>query len=86
MPSFRDAFPDEDRWALSYFVLSLSAYKDPLTLEPLAISDADKQALDSLESQAPTPDKAYVPGGGSATVTDGDGTIEDGVTDVAQGG
>ena len=86
MPSFKDAFPDEDRWALSYYILSLSAYKDPLTLEPLAISDADKQALDALDLQAPTPDKAYVPGGGSATVTDGNGTIEDGVTNVAQGG
>jgi len=80
MPSFKDAFPDEDRWALSYYILSLSAYKDPLTLEPLSISDADKQALDSLELQAPSPDKAYVPGGAANA---GAGTGSD-VT-VAQG-
>ena len=29
MPSYRDAFPDEDRWALAYYVLSLSAYQGP---------------------------------------------------------
>jgi cytochrome c oxidase cbb3-type subunit 2 len=37
MPSFRDAFPDEDRWALAYYVLSLAAYSDPLTGEPMRI-------------------------------------------------
>ena len=63
MPSFKDAFPDEDRWALSYYVLSLSAYKDPLTLEPLAISDTDKKALDDLGLEAAAPTSAYVPGG-----------------------
>ncbi len=67
MPSYRDAFPDEDRWALAYFVLALSAYKDPLTLEPLNIADADRKALDELNLQAPSPDKAYVPGAGAAT-------------------
>ena len=56
MPSYRDALPEEDRWALSYYVLALSAYKDPLTLEPLAIADADRTALNDLELEAPTPD------------------------------
>ncbi|APO71797.1 cbb3-type cytochrome-c oxidase subunit FixO 2 (plasmid) [Rhizobium gallicum] len=67
MPSYRNAFPDEDRWALAYYVLSLSAYKDPLTLEPLNIAEADREALDDLNRQASSPDKAYVPGAGAAT-------------------
>lgn len=66
MPSYRDAFADEDRWALSYHVLALSAYKDPLTLEPLNIPEADRKALDELTRQAATPEKAYVPGSGTA--------------------
>ena len=52
MPSYRDALPEEDRWALSYYVLALSAYKDPLTLEPLAIADADRAALNDLALEA----------------------------------
>jgi cytochrome c oxidase cbb3-type subunit I/II len=54
-------------------------------LEPLTISDTDKKALDDLELQAPTPERAYVPGGG-ASVGQGDGTTESGVANVAQGG
>ena len=63
MPSFRDSLPEQDRWALAYYVLSLSAFKDPLTGEPLKISDADKKALDNPKLQANTPDDAYVPSG-----------------------
>ena len=62
MPSYRDSLPEEDRWALAYYVLALSAYKDPLTGEPLAIADADRAALNDLKLEAETPDKAYVPG------------------------
>lgn len=62
MPSYRDALPEEDRWALSYYVLSLSAYKDPLTREPLAIAEAERAALNDLALQAATPATAYVPG------------------------
>ena len=40
MPSYRDSLSEQDRWALAYYVLSLSAFKDPLTGEPLKISDA----------------------------------------------
>jgi len=83
MPSYRDAFPDADRWALSFYVLSLSAYKDPLSLEPLNIADADRKALDDLNLQAATPDKAYVPGTG-ATVGERDGGAS-GVRQIAQG-
>ena len=61
MPSYRDSFPDEDRWALAYYVLALSAYKDPLTGQPLKIADKDRAALNDLNLKADAPDKAYVP-------------------------
>jgi len=63
MPSYRDSLPEEDRWALAYYVLALSAFKDPLTGEPLPISAADRTALNDPKLEANTPDKAYVPGG-----------------------
>ena len=65
MPSYRDAFPDEDRWALAYYVLALSAYRDPLTGQPLKIADTDRAALDDLNLKADTPENAYVPSQGS---------------------
>jgi cytochrome c oxidase cbb3-type subunit 2 len=45
MPSFADTVGEEERWALAYYVLSLSAFKDPLTGEPIEISAADRAAL-----------------------------------------
>src|SRR5271154_956498 len=65
MPSFRDAFPDADRWALAYYVLSLSAFKDPLSGQSQPISATDRAALNDPELKAPSPDAAYVPGGGA---------------------
>ena len=65
MPSYRDSFSDEDRWALAYYILSLSAYKDPLTKQPLAIADTDRAALNDPSLRADTPETAYVPGGGA---------------------
>jgi cytochrome c oxidase cbb3-type subunit 2 len=62
MPSYRDAFPDEDRWALAYYVLSLSAYKDPLTKQPLAVGDKDRAELNNPNLKADTPETAYIPG------------------------
>ena len=61
MPSYRDSFPDEDRWALSYYVFSLSSYTNPLTGQPLKIADKDRAALNDLNLKADVPDKAYVP-------------------------
>jgi cytochrome c oxidase cbb3-type subunit I/II len=61
MPSYRDAFPDEDRWALAYYILALSAYTDPLTGQPLNIAERDRAALNDLNLKADTPDKAYAP-------------------------
>jgi cytochrome c oxidase cbb3-type subunit I/II len=59
MPSYGDAFPDADRWALAYYILSLSAFTDPLRGEPLTISAADRAALDNPKLQAPSPEQAY---------------------------
>ncbi len=59
MPSFRDAFPEPDRWALAYYVLSLSAFSDPLTGDTLAISAADRAALDDPRLAAAGPEQAY---------------------------
>jgi cytochrome c oxidase cbb3-type subunit 2 len=64
MPSYRDSLSEGDRWALAYYVISLSAFKDPLSLQPLSISPADRAALNDPKLQADTPDDAYVPGGG----------------------
>jgi cytochrome c oxidase cbb3-type subunit I/II len=65
MPSYQDSLPDEDRWALSYYVLALSAYKDPLTKQPLAIADKDRAALNDPSLKADTPENAYVSGEGA---------------------
>ena len=64
MPSFRDSLSEQDRWALAYYVLALSAFKDPLTGDPLNISNATKKALDDPKLQASSPEEAYVPGAG----------------------
>src|SRR2546422_974809 len=64
MPSYRDSLSEDDRWALAYYVVSLSAFKDPLTLQPLPLSPADRAALNDPKLEAPTPEDAYVPGGG----------------------
>jgi cytochrome c oxidase cbb3-type subunit I/II len=65
MPSYRDSLPEADRWALAYYVLALSAFKDPLTGQALKISDADRKALDNPTLEANSPEDAYVPGGGT---------------------
>ena len=50
MPSFADALADEERWALSYFVLSLSAFADPLTGEKLSLTAATRAALNGSDA------------------------------------
>jgi cytochrome c oxidase cbb3-type subunit I/II len=59
MPSFLQAFQDADRWALAYYILSLSAFTDPLTTAPLPISAADRAALNNPKLETPTPEQAY---------------------------
>jgi cytochrome c oxidase cbb3-type subunit I/II len=61
MPSYSDSLPEEDRWALAYYVLALSAFKDPLTGAPLQISEEDRQALNDRATKATTSKTAYVP-------------------------
>ena len=65
MPSFAAVLPDEnDRWALAYYILSFSAYKDPLTGQPLPFSDELKKDLDNPEVKADTSDTAFLLKGG----------------------
>jgi cytochrome c oxidase cbb3-type subunit I/II len=68
MPSYRDSLPEPDRWALSYYVLSLSAFVDPLTGKPLQISAQDRAALNDPNVKAPASRLAYTPKGGSEAV------------------
>jgi cytochrome c oxidase cbb3-type subunit 2 len=56
MPSFADSMTDAERWAISAYVLSLSAFRDPLTGAPLAL---DAQARARLN--APGPDSFASP-------------------------
>lgn len=62
MPSYRDSISESDRWALAYYILSLSAFRDPLSGEPLNIPNAVRKALDDPKVEASTPEEAYVPG------------------------
>ena len=59
MPSYGDAFSEEDRWALAYFVVSLSAFIDPLTGEPLSISLEDRTNLNDTNLKAHSSSLAY---------------------------
>ena len=62
MASFKDSFSEQERWALSYYVLSLSAYRDPLTGKPLEIASEDRQALNDPALEADSSELAYRPG------------------------
>ena len=59
MPSYQDSFSEEDRWALAYFVVSLSAFTDPLTGKPLLITKNDKENLNNPELKAHVSRLAY---------------------------
>ncbi len=61
MPSYADSFNEEERWALAYYVLSLSAFRDPLTQKPLALSEQDKERLNDVALRAESSAKAYKP-------------------------
>jgi cytochrome c oxidase cbb3-type subunit 2 len=45
MPSFADSMTEEERWAISYYVLSFSAFNDPLTGEKLRLDAATRARL-----------------------------------------
>lgn len=59
MPSFLDSFSESDRWALSYYILSLSAFTDPLTAAPLPIAGSDRETLNDPKLDTPGPGQAY---------------------------
>ena len=59
MPSYSDSVSEDDRWALAYYVLSLSAFTDPLTGEKLALSEADRAALNDPALEASESHYAY---------------------------
>lgn len=61
MPSFADSMSEEERWAISYYVLSLSAWKDPLTGDTLDLPAAVRAALDSPDIVADHPRFALDP-------------------------
>ncbi len=67
MPSFADTMTDEERWAISYYVLSLSAWADPLTGEKLALPRAARDALSSAAVSADHPSRAWMPEGDRVT-------------------
>ncbi|MGI9385098.1 MAG: c-type cytochrome, partial [Methyloligellaceae bacterium] len=69
MPSYSDSFDEDERWALSYYVLSLSAFTDPLTKKPLNVSDKDRQALNDPGLKARRSAEAYGPGREQAAKT-----------------
>jgi cytochrome c oxidase cbb3-type subunit 2 len=52
MPSFAEAMKEDERWAISYFVLSLSAFVDPLTGQPLRVDAGTRAFLNRPETAA----------------------------------
>jgi cytochrome c oxidase cbb3-type subunit I/II len=68
MPSFADSMTDEERWAISYYVLSLSAWSNPLTGEKLKLSANVREALNSPGVPADHPRHAYDPKRGAAAL------------------
>ncbi|HSF04577.1 MAG TPA: cbb3-type cytochrome c oxidase subunit II [Methylomirabilota bacterium] len=61
MPSYADSMNEQERWAISYFVLSLSAFKDPLTGAPLTLPAGARAALNSHQVTAHHPRLALDP-------------------------
>lgn len=73
MPSFEDSMNEEERWAISYYVLSLSAWKDPLTGEPLNLPAGARAALNSPGVAANEPRLALDPARPERLAQDGRG-------------
>jgi len=59
---------NEERWAISYFVLSFSAWADPLTGQKLRLSPETKASLNSPGVRADHPRLALDPAGESTGV------------------
>ncbi len=69
MPSFADSMTDAERWAISWYVLSFSAWTDPLTGERLRLSPGARAALDSPQIRARSPETAFDPDRRTVTAT-----------------
>ena len=69
MPSFADSMTEAERWAISYYVLALSAWVDPLTGEALPLSPQTKAALNSSDVGARDPREAFEPDAARRTAT-----------------
>jgi cytochrome c oxidase cbb3-type subunit 2 len=80
MPSFADTMSDAERWAISYYVLSLSAWADPLTGKKLALPRSTREALNSAAVLADHPRRAWASDGASA-VADTKRTYYPGISD-----
>jgi cytochrome c oxidase cbb3-type subunit I/II len=52
MPSFVDSMSEAERWAISYYVLSFSAFNDPLTGQKLKVDAAIRARLDDPDGEA----------------------------------
>jgi cytochrome c oxidase cbb3-type subunit 2 len=61
MPSFADSMSEPERWAISYYVLSLSAWMDPLTGNRLEVSAATRALLNGRDIAADHPRLAVDP-------------------------
>ncbi|HTO13189.1 MAG TPA: cbb3-type cytochrome c oxidase subunit II [Candidatus Binatia bacterium] len=61
MPSFADSMSDDERWAIAYYVLSFSAWADPLTGERLRLSPETRAALNAPDTIADGPRTAWDP-------------------------
>jgi cytochrome c oxidase cbb3-type subunit I/II len=70
MPSFGDSMSDEERWAIAYYVLSFSAWADPLTGERLKLSAETRGALNSPALAADRPRTAFDPARAGAPVAE----------------
>ena len=65
MPTYRNSSPEQDRWALAYYVLSLSAFKDPLQLESRCRSRPRIVWRSTIPSWRRAPRRRLFPGGGT---------------------
>jgi cytochrome c oxidase cbb3-type subunit I/II len=64
MPSFADSMTGEERWAISYHVLSLSAWTDPLTGAKVDLPAEARRALNDAGVRAARPAEAWDPARG----------------------
>jgi cytochrome c oxidase cbb3-type subunit 2 len=65
MPSFADSMTDDERWAISYHVLSLSAWTDPLTGARVELPAAARRTLNDAGVRAAGPAEAWDPARGA---------------------